>query len=401
MQRFSGLSYLKMDIASSFGLDKKDWDERLAFVEENEEHLEQLVPMAESPALFHAGVLALRKAQRGQPSGFPISLDAASSGLQLLACLIGCEDSAKLCGVVSTGHRADAYTSLYRFMLDDLAAPEGAPTIERAQVKQAVMTSLYSSTREPKRVFGMGAQLRTFYQVMETRVPGAWKLNLALQTLWQPFALSHDWTLPDGFTAHVPVTKKITRSVQHLGVPTPVSFEVNQGTPTGRSISPNLIHSIDGMIVREMHRRCTYDPKALEQINHALALPAGGTRMNRTQDKLLIKLWSLYRSSGFLSARVLDLIDTQNIGLIDREPLLALVQSLPQKPFELISIHDCFRCLPSYGNDLRATYNRILSEIAASEMLSFLASQVTGQDMPVTKLGDISAQILDADYALC
>jgi hypothetical protein len=89
------------------------------------------------------------------------------------------------------------------------------------------------------------------------------------------------------------------------------------------------------------------------------------------------------------------------MGLVDPKVIQGLVNSLPRKPFPMISIHDCFRVHPNYGNDLRRQYNQILSDIAASDMLAFLASQVTGTPVTVTKSANISQKILGADYTLC
>ena len=170
MQKFTGLQYLQIDIASNFGLDKLDWDQRIAWVDESHAILEELLPRAETPAMYFAGVQALRRTEAGQPTGYPISLDAASSGLQLLACLTGCEASARLCGVISTGHREDAYTVIYQAMCD---ATGDVQKIGRPMVKRAVMTSLFSSTAEPRKVFGEGDLLKTFFQTMERMAPGA------------------------------------------------------------------------------------------------------------------------------------------------------------------------------------------------------------------------------------
>jgi hypothetical protein len=397
MQHFSGSDYLKMDIASNFGLDKMDWDDRINWTQENHAHLEDLVSQAETPALYFAGVQALRKTEAGQPTGYPISLDAPASGLQLLACLTECRASASLCGVVSTGHRPDAYTTIYQAICQTLGT---VGRITRTDTKMAIMTSLYSSRRIPREVFGEGEQLEVFYATMKEMAPGAWALNEALQALWQPYATSHDWTLPDNFHVHVKVEGHEDHYVQFLNAPIPIRLKVEKGTKTGQSISPNIIHSTDGMVVREMTRRCSYDSARLEALRTA-SLTQDGTRTDRPQDRLLATLLSHHRASGFLSARTLDLIDGENIGLVDRKVLASLIDSLPRKPFPIISIHDCFRCHPNNGNDLRATYNRILSEIAASDLLSFIASQVTGTHRPAAKLGTISQDILVSDYALC
>ena len=117
-QTFSGKEYLKIDIANNFGLDKEDWDIRIAWFDDNEDKLDELVKQAEEPALYYAGVQAWKKACKGQSSGYPISLDATSSGIQLLAALTGDRKAARLCNIVDTGHREDAYTGLYNTMLE-------------------------------------------------------------------------------------------------------------------------------------------------------------------------------------------------------------------------------------------------------------------------------------------
>lgn len=133
--RFSGKEYLKIDIANSFGLDKKDWDQRLAWFDQHEDHLQELVSQADDPAMFFAGVQAWNQVKQGQPIGYPISLDATSSGLQILAALTGDRSAAELCNVVNTGHREDAYTGVYQAMLAKLG--EGAK-IKRDDTKRAI-----------------------------------------------------------------------------------------------------------------------------------------------------------------------------------------------------------------------------------------------------------------------
>ncbi|MNY61690.1 hypothetical protein D3C86_1983980 [compost metagenome] len=80
---------------------------------------------------------------------------------------------------------------------------------------------------------------------------------------------------------------------------------------------------------------------------------------------------------------------------------MELINSLPAKPFEIISIHDAFRCLPNYGNDLRQQYQLQLHLIARSNLLSYLLSQVLEQKVQIGKLDPTLAQdILHSEYML-
>lgn len=390
---FTPMEYLMIDIASNFGLDKADWADRIQWTQENEAQLESLLNKADEPALYFAAVQAYRKAQKGLPTGYPISLDATASGLQLLACLTGCEASARLCNVVPTGHREDAYANIHKAM--------NAGVVTREQAKHAVMTSLYGSTAVPKRHFGEGELLELFYKTMETQAPGAWMLNKVLISLWQEDAFSHDWILPDNFHVHVKVITDVAEFVQFQDRVVMVNLKVNQPTKDGLSLGANTIHSIDGMVVREIHRRCDYDQNQVLRLLELISkVQIFGKSRTREKDELVQILWKNYQDSGFLSARILDVLDEQNMGLVDISRIKDLLLSLPEKPFKVISIHDCFRVHPNYGNDLRQQYLRILSEIAGSELLSFIMSQILKSPVTIQKAGDISQQILSSDYAL-
>lgn len=149
MQKFTPLEYLKIDVASNFGLDKEDWSTRIQWFDDNEHQFPQLLQLiasgqstagtlldkAEQPALFYAGLEAYTQAKKGEPISYPISLDATASGAQILAILIGCEKSAQNCNVISTGHREDLYSNAYKAMLPIV---QDTAKITRQQLKDAI-----------------------------------------------------------------------------------------------------------------------------------------------------------------------------------------------------------------------------------------------------------------------
>lgn len=396
MQKFTGMQYLQIDIASNYGLDKSSWDDRLAWFKAHEHCLMEMLAAAETPALYYAGVKAYEAALAGQPSGYPVSLDATASGMQILAALTGDRKAAELCNVVSTGRREDAYTGVYERMLDTIGE-EGK--IQRSDVKSAVMTALYGSKAVPKEVFGEGVLLSIFYATMQEVAPAAWELNEAFLDMWNPEALCNSWVLPDNFHVHVKVMNQVKETVHFLNEPFETFRQVNAPTETGRSLGANTIHSIDGMIVREMNRRCNYDMKIVERVY--AALNGEGIEGLDTDDEMVINLWTHYKESGYLSARILDHLFHDNIDLVDASVIRELLQSLPDQPFQIMTIHDCFRCLPNYGNDLREQYNLQLQLIARSNLLQFLISQLLGRTIKIGKLdADLWKDIAETEYAL-
>jgi hypothetical protein len=399
MQKFTGMQYLAIDIANKFGLDKQDWNVRLDWFNQNQEKLLSLVPKAKEPALFYAGIQALNQANQGLPIGYPISLDACSSGLQLLACLTGDDKAAKLCGVIDTGHREDAYSTIYNEMVNSIGE---SAKISRDDCKDAIMTSLYGSTAVPKQVFGEGKLLQVFVDTMNNLAPAAWALNQVFLDIWDSTVLSHDWVLPDNFHVHVNVMGTVKEKVNFFNKPYEIVTKVNMPKEKGRSLGANVTHSIDGFLVRELTRRCDYRP---DQIARVMDIIWNAWDVVEPQDtvnnRMLETLWFHYLDSGYLSARILDYITKDNITYIDRSVILELIDSLPSKPFKVMSIHDCFRVLPNYGNDLREQYNLQLMLIAKSNLLSFTLTQIMGKEIKVDKANpNMWKHIMDSNYTL-
>ena len=406
MQHFTAREYLKIDIANSFGLDKDDWSVRLTWFDQNEQAMRAApfdwMQRAEEPAQFLAGLNAWEKACLGQKTGYLCGLDATASGIQLLSVLSGCVQSAQQCNVVNTGKREDAYTNMHVHM-DGLLNHSNQYT--RKAVKAAGMTHFYGSKAEPRAAFGEDTpQLAAFYKTIETLLPGADMLNHDLLSLWQPTALSHDWTLPDGFDVKIKVMVSQEHAVTFLDRAYTVTTYVNQAKESGLSMGANIVHSIDGMVVREMGRRCNFDATKLTDMHLMLHTETGGKSTLRQQDLELLRLLECTDASGFMSLVIAEYLDESNLGHLSpahRQQLIQLIESLPPKPFHLIAIHDCFKFHANYGNDVREQYINIMAELADSDILSHIATQVTGKHMPVNKRSNnLSSYIRQSEYML-
>lgn len=387
----TGMEYLMADIACKHdkAYEKLGWDQRLYHFSEIDFKDPKTFKNASNPIGLRAAYVALENAAMAKPSGYMISLDAASSGLQLLSLLVSCPTSWKLCG--GDENILDAYAEIFQHMNTGLK-------IDRKDVKQSIMTALYGSTATPKAVFGEDVDV--FYDWMEKLAPGAWDLNLGIQELWDEIeGTTYDWTMPDNFYACIETHDKEILDFKFLDEDFQVIQKVNERPRFHKGLGPNLIHSVDGMIVREMYRRCQYDQKTIDRVVEALNKGANGT--NGKSADMVNTLWEHYLESGFLSVRILDYIYEDTLGLVDDEVILELIESLPPRSFELVCVHDCFRCHPNYGNDLRRQYNRILADICDSNLLRYIASQVADQTIQARKVGIIPREvILNANYTL-
>lgn len=412
MKSFTGWEYTLIDMANHFGLDKLLFEERIQWATDNLHNLEALADQAETKPLYLKGVMAVRKAQAGLPSGHLVGLDACCSGVQVMSALTGCIAGATNTGMIDPNVRADAYSKATSVMGEELG---NAVDISRSDAKDALMTSFYGSKAKPKEIFGEDTpELDAFYQAALTIAPGAWELLQDLLASWQPYALQHDWKLPDGYDARVKVmNKKEARiEVDELDHATfTYEFFENQGSRTGLSNVANLTHSVDAWILRSMHRRCNYDRQVVEAAYGLLEVELmervmGADREITRPDGKCGYYVDQYVRSTLADAVILPHLTEANVQQLSREHvelLMTMVTGmLKYQPFELITVHDEFKAHANNMDHVRWQYREIMAEIADSEVLNDLLSQIHGLPGTFQKLSfNLGEKIRGSEYALC
>jgi hypothetical protein len=395
--QYTGLEYLKIDIASNFSskLEKCNFEDRIQWFNENEPKLNNiaLIKEASNPNLYQAGVNAYQKYLKKESSGYLISLDASASGIQLLSALVSCKQSMSVCGLIGS-NRVDAYMTLYKEI-------DPSQRYTREQVKNTIMTAYYNSEKEPRTLFGKGELLKKFYDVLYDKTPGAFRLNQLIGTIWDKKKLSNDYVMPDNFHVIIPVLQKDKISFNYLDTKYEIIKEMNKCSENYRSLSPNVIHSCDSYVVREIQRRTNYNLNQIISISELINHNSGNQSYNRDKDTMLMTLWDHYLRTNMLSLRIIDYIDQYNIGNINTVPLANLINTLPTKSYQMLTVHDNFRSLPNYGNDTRQQYNNIMNEITQSNLLQDIFRQLTGDlSININKIDKIENEILNAEYAL-
>lgn len=415
MKFYTGWQWLLIDAANAMGHDKMLFEERIQWAEANLNQLESLADQADTKPLYLKAVMAIRRAQRGEPMGHMVGVDASCSGIQIMSALSGCVTGARETGLIDPDMRADAY-SRTTLVMNQVLKEEGLSVdVPRSDAKAALMTSFYGSKAEPERIFGEATpQLNAFYQAALTVAPGAWELLQDLKASWQPFALQHAWKLPDGYDALVKVMKKEeTRiEVDELDHATfSYEYKVNEGAKRGVANAANVTHSMDAYVLREMQRRCNYDhvtwsraeAAVLDELEARESGKASGDGVITGKVEYYI---SQYQRSGLVSAVIIPHLNPNTVRCLETdhlEAVLAIItESLKHKSFPLVTVHDEFKAHPNNINWVRWHYKEILAEIADSDVLDDLLSQIHGVPGNFNKLSfNLGDQIRKSSYALC
>jgi len=416
MKNFTGFQWLLIDAANQMGKDKDLFEERIQWTQDNLQSLESLADQAETKPLYHKAVMAIRKAQQGIPTGHLVGVDAVCSGIQLMTFMTGCVAGARATGLIEQNARSDAYRETTNEMASILG---NAVNITRADAKMALMTSFYGSKAEPKRIFGEDTpELNAFYEAAHTVAPGAWELLQDLLASWQPYALSHDWKLPDGFAARVKVmSKKEARvEVDELDHATfTYEFYENQGQKSGLSNVANVTHSVDAYVLRSMHRRCNYDLSQVSYVDQCIQMELLTRSLNGQPTQEAIDEFMTHKVQYYIDQYVrsslADVTIVQHLCqatvtcLSDNhlKALAGIITSMLQhKPFELVTVHDEFKAHANNINQVRFHYKEILADIADSNLLDDLLSQINGVPGTFNKLSfNLADQIRNSSYALC
>lgn len=259
MQKFSGIEYIYIDMANQFGLDKELWEDRITWSKDmlsSQAKVDAAIEAADEPMLLIKAIHAYNDATNGVATGFIMGLDATTSFLQIMACLSNCEKSAIASNLIFNGKRNDAYSLITNKM---------NVNVPRDRVKYGIMTSYYGSVAKPKEIFGEDTpELALFYKTLLEEFPGAEQVKATCQSCWMPDNEYHQWTLPDGHVARIRVGEYVEKKIEipelttHTGNNATFTHraKVFQPAEYGISLIANIIHSLDGWLVRELRRRC-------------------------------------------------------------------------------------------------------------------------------------------------
>jgi len=311
------IANLYIAIANHAGKSHLTWAERMDWVPK--QVIEEIA--WKEPILGRKAIRALKDTKEGKPSGYVMSVDATSSGLQVMAAVSGCKETAKLVNMIDPTVRRDVYTDIANLMNTHLPKP-----VPRKIVKQVAMTHFYNSKATPKLLLSKN-ELTVFYNIITGLLPGAETVMDTINACWNSNADHHTWIMPDGHTVYVPVVEGINGTYEDPVLGTiPLRWYHQTNSDNFRSLCPNIIHSIDGYVAREMVRRCN---------------------------------------------------------------------------FQLSHIHDCFVFNPNHLQEVTKMYRVIMAEIANSDLLNNILSQITGTNVQYTKPSNgLALDILNSNYML-
>ena len=418
---YTALEYLKIDVANNYGLDKLSFDERINWFnreiepviqkDSTDEYLLAVVEtyLADEPELFYAGLLAYRDTLAGKPTGYTISLDAVCSGVQCLATL-----TLDIPALTDTGligeERGDIYSAIYKDMAHSLGIQPTEDKIKsmRSSAKAAIVPMMYGSKRAPEREFPNEVERSAFLAAAHNRMKSCLTLRDILMNATDKEASQYQWVMPDGHTVVTPVTQ---RNWYQTTLSNGFSFKwsIYEKGKSNWYIknAANVIHSVDGFIMREMVRRCNYEPRKVFDTYNLLL---GVTKVEGGISQEFEKAMFLLEKSEFIPTNIIEAINTtEEVNALPdwaKEKLIGrLYLMLKYKPFDLIVIHDCFRCTPAMGNYIRYWYKEIMAEIAESDMLYFLCRQlpnnpVSHESVNINARKQVADMIRESEYGL-
>ncbi|ARM71051.1 hypothetical protein pVco7_gp062 [Vibrio phage pVco-7] len=262
------------------------------------------------------------------------------------------------------------------------------------------MTHFYFSKAEPKKVFGDNTvELLAFYSAVNDMAPGA---NALMDDIFgamkRDTATEYKWTLPDGHTAftRVMVTKDRTVELEELknasGKASTFThrMEVNEPNDKDVSLVANVTHSCDGFVVREMGGRMNHN-------KHRLLKTLDVTRGCRVTNR--DKMVSIFEVDALLSGK--QDYDDNTLGLLAE--VCESVLENPSAPMK--SVHDEFKTMAPYCNQMRRYYTDILAQMAESNMIQDILRELYhNPNLVYQKEGDgmaLAEAIRGSNYAIC
>ena len=260
-----GEVWLKIKIASAFGLDKEPKWKQLTWFNKNEKNLEKLRDNADDRYEYITLVNDYRKYQNGKSIGTIVGVDAPQSQLQILALILKSKAIAKASNLIG-----DEKQDNYKKLAEEMSKMLGVK-LDRSEVKYMLMTFGYGAgdlrlSKIAKRDFKsenihklkMEDIIDAFHKAVNNILPGLEETMKEINSWWNPSGIS--FTMPDGFKVNVFESddKYFEGVYDILDDSKEIKFKADGIiSKKKKSLLPfvSIVHAIDGYIAREMVRR--------------------------------------------------------------------------------------------------------------------------------------------------
>ena len=354
--------------------------------------LEQYQSKAKEQMAYAAAMQAYKDAINGVPSGFICGMDAGASGVQMLSVLTGDLKAAQLTGLASEEQRGNFYKAVTDCIDMD------ALDLEADDVKQSVMTAFYMSEKIPEEVFG-AENMDVFADALMECAPLCYELLLEVRDLHQELGkTSYEWTMPNGFHVYTPtiVTDKLT-TLEMLGGSFRYETKSIEYDESYKGLLANLAHSTDAYVSDEVGDRTGYNEDVVKNGLMLITKALANASVEACKSKCPSIRWINDIGMGHY----------KNIAAIRKQFSLEELQALKELALDVLNWnsypnfarHDEFCSYPAAMNEIRYHYQKVMSEIAASDLLSDILSSICDEEVTVDKI-DISAEVLAGSYGL-
>lgn len=265
-----GKRAMLIDLSNHLGNDKLTYDERLDKVKD----LDSIdLSKAKKPILATRSYAHLKEALANNTTNYVASIDATASGMQILSIIANCEETAKVTNLTDNSQCYD----IYGIACEKIIAKTGIENVSvkdiRDIVKKALMTRGYNSDKQVevaqtelkrfKIIIGL-SELKAILDCSDKITKAKDAMN---NLLCDTFSNLEDdkqiirYTMPDGFIVEIANIKKAMENCNCRYFKLNIMYDKLGWNKelNWRALSPNLVHSVDAYICRELIRRCPFE----------------------------------------------------------------------------------------------------------------------------------------------
>lgn len=369
---------------------------------EFKEQLKLLAEKAESKMSFIVQMLDAYKAWNAiwQGKDAYVSVithwDSTASGYQIQSVIFGDLAMAKLTNLIDPNKRYDLYTELYNRLI-----AKGFPSkFTRGQVKsQGFVPFVYGGTnpmyelllsaygRTAKGIEKAKKYLQMFVDFMTETFVSCREARQIME-LWDATKDSYSFTLPDGFLCRAKVMKECTKKIVRkkrtqagdvYEIEYDLKWEEQSPIPRSAEWNPNIIHSIDAFILREIVLAMNYNVKWKNWIRH-LMLGEVICEVN-PNDPSVLRMAELLKQAErhqWYSMLILRTVTPHNIDMVPKKVLCELYNRLAKEPCQLALIHDSFGVHPNYAWEVNRQYYKNMELLKQSRIYQAIKEELLG-----------------------